>query len=166
VTQATVFSVVADVAITKGETPAGDRSRLSFPDGTVRRAVVHVVRDLPHLVVESVFGLEDGVWSTLADFGDLAGLGVRTRPGYAAAKAAADAVVNRWGVGPDTADGVRDRMRGHSPEAADVADRLDDETIELAVAGVRRICREWSTLPVGGALRVTWPLRDGWLHSR
>jgi hypothetical protein len=160
------LSVVADVAITKGQTPAGDRSRLTFGDGTVRRAVVHIARDLPHLVVESAFGLQDGVWSDLADFGDLAGLGARTRPGHAVAKAAADAVVNRWGAGPDTPDGFRDRMCGHSPEAADLADRLGDETIELAVTGVRRICREWSALPVGGALRVTWPLQDGWLRSR
>ena len=57
VTEAPAFSVVADVAIVKGETPAGDRTWLSFPDGTARRAVVHVSHDLPHLVVESVFGL-------------------------------------------------------------------------------------------------------------
>jgi hypothetical protein len=57
---------MADVAITKGETPAGDRTWLSFPDGTARRAVVHVIHDLPHLVVESAFGLGDGLWGTLA----------------------------------------------------------------------------------------------------
>jgi len=57
VTEAPVFSVVADVVIVKGETPAADRTWLTFPDGTARRAVVHVIHDLPHLVVESVFGL-------------------------------------------------------------------------------------------------------------
>src|SRR6202012_5024734 len=66
VTEAPAFSVVADVAIVKGETPAGDRTWLSFPDGTARRAAAHVIHDLPHLVVESVFGLDDGLWGTLA----------------------------------------------------------------------------------------------------
>ena len=65
-TEAPAFSVVADVAIVKGETPASDRTWLSFPDGTARRAVVHVIHDLPHLVVESVFDLDDGLWGTLA----------------------------------------------------------------------------------------------------
>jgi hypothetical protein len=81
------------------------------------------------------------------------------------AKAAVNAVVNRWGDGPGTPDGVRDRMRAHSPEAADVADRLDDETIDLAIAGVRRLYRKWSALPVGGTLRLTWPLHDSWLSD-
>jgi hypothetical protein len=66
VTGAPAFSVVADVAIVKGETPAGDRTWLSLPDGSAHRAVVHVIHDLPHLVVESVFGLPDGLWGTLA----------------------------------------------------------------------------------------------------
>src|SRR6201995_2456861 len=66
VTEAPAFSVVADVAIVKGETPASDRTWLSFPDGTARRAVVHVSHDLPHLVVESVFALDEGLWGTLA----------------------------------------------------------------------------------------------------
>ena len=60
VTEAPAFSVVADLAIVKGETPAGDRTWLSFPDGTARREAVHVIHDLPHLVVESVFGLDEG----------------------------------------------------------------------------------------------------------
>ena len=64
--EAPAFSVVADVAIVKGETPAGDRTWLSFPDGTARREAVHVIHDLPHLVVESVFGLDEGRWSSLA----------------------------------------------------------------------------------------------------
>ena len=66
VTEAPAFSVVADVAIVKGETPAGDRTWLSFPDGTARREAVHVITDLPHLVVESVFGLDEGLWGTRA----------------------------------------------------------------------------------------------------
>ncbi|MFY9778589.1 MAG: hypothetical protein WAK28_28810, partial [Trebonia sp.] len=65
-TGAPAFSVVADVVIVKGETPAGDRTWLSLPDESAHRAVVHVIHDLPHLVVESVFGLPDGLWGTLA----------------------------------------------------------------------------------------------------
>jgi hypothetical protein len=66
--EAPAFSVVADVAIVKGETPSGDRTWLSFPEGTARREAVDVITDPPHLVaeVESVFGLDDGRWSTLA----------------------------------------------------------------------------------------------------
>ena len=31
-------------------------------------------------------------------------------------------------------------------------------------AGVRRLYREWSALPVGGTLRLTWPLHASWLR--
>jgi hypothetical protein len=180
VTETLAFSATASVAIVKGETPAGDRTWLTCPDGTARRAVVHVIHDLPHLVVESAFGLHDGLWGTLAQggFGDatrafgkrdgqirlvsdtpLGDLRARNWPGHLVAKAAVNAVLNRWGEGPDTPDAVRDRLRAHSPEAADVADRLDDETIRTAAADVKRLYREWSALPVGGTLRLTWPLR-------
>ena len=127
-TEAPAFSVVADVAIVKGETPASDRTWLSFPDGTARRAVVHVIHDLPHLVVESAFDLDDGLWGTLAAGGYAPAsraatrrnsrirlvtdaepdeIAVRTWPAHVIAKAAANAVLNRWGDGPDTPDGVR-----------------------------------------------------------
>jgi hypothetical protein len=33
--------------------------------GVVQRGPVHVVHDLPHLVVESVFGIDDGLWAEL-----------------------------------------------------------------------------------------------------
>ena len=66
VTEAPPFTVVADLAIVKGKTPAADRTWLSFPDGTAHRAAVHVIHDLPHLVIESVFGLPDGLWGSLA----------------------------------------------------------------------------------------------------
>jgi len=185
VTEAPAFSVVADVAIVKGETPAADRTWLTFPDGTARRAVVHVIHDLPHLVVESVFDLEDGLWGTLAAGGfspaaraltrrhgrirlvtdaPLDELGTRNWPGHLVAKAAVNAVLNRWSDGPDTPAGVRARLRCYGPEAAALAGQLDDETIRVAVAGVRRLYREWSALPVGGTLRLTWPLHASWLR--
>lgn len=184
-TEAPAFSVLADVVIVKGETPAADRTWLTFPDGTARRAVVHVIHDLPHLVVESAFGLEDGLWGTLAAGGfsraaraltrghgrirlvtdaPLDELASLTWPGHIVAKAAVNAVLNRWSDGPDTPAGVRARLRCYGPEAASLAGRLDDETIRVASAGVRRLYREWSALPPGGTLRLTWPLHDSWLR--
>jgi hypothetical protein len=185
--EAPAFSVVADVAIVKGETPAADRTWLTFADGTARRAVVHVIHDLPHLVVESVFGLDDGLWATLAAGGfapaaravtrrhgrlrlvtdaPLDELATRNWPGHLVAKAAVNAVLNRWSDGPDTPAGVRARLRCSGPEAAELAGRLDDATILAAAAGVRRLYRDWSALPPGGTLRLTWPLRPNWLSSR
>jgi hypothetical protein len=191
VTEAPAFSVVADVAIVKGETPASDRTWLSFPDGTARRAVVHVSHDLPHLVVESVFDLDDGLWGTLAAGGCLPAsravtrgnarirlvttalddkegpadeIALRRWPAHRVAKAAVNAVLNRWGDGPDTPAGVRARLRAFGPEAAEVAGRLDDEAIRVAGVGVQRLFREWAAMPVGGTLRATWPLHDSWLR--
>ena len=34
--------------------------------GAARRGPVHVIHDLPHLVVESLFGITDGLWAELA----------------------------------------------------------------------------------------------------
>jgi hypothetical protein len=175
VAEAVVLRTVADVAIVKGETPAGDRGWLTLPDGTARHAVIHVIHDLPHLVVESVFRLNDGLWGTLAgdDFPAVA-REVTQRNGRLrlitdapapldVAKAAVNAVVNRWGDGPDTPAGVRTRLRAHGPREAALADRLDDEAIRIAVAGVRRLYRQWRALPPGGTLSLTWPLGQEWL---
>jgi hypothetical protein len=169
--EAPAFSVLADLAIVKGETPAGDRTWLSFPDGTARREAAHVIHDLPHLVVESVFGLDEGRWSSLAAQ-RFRGLRLVTDDDLAAAsqsagtvaKAAVDVVVNRWGDGPDTPSGVRSRLRKAGPETRRLADRLTDEQLRVAVAGVRRLYRDWAALPVGGTLRATWPLHDSWLR--
>lgn len=165
-TEAPAFSVVADVAIVKGETPAGDRTWLSFPDGTARREAVRVVQDLPHLVVESVFGLEDGLWGTLTarQFPGLRLVTDEPFDSYAVARAAVNGVVNRWRDGPDTPAGVRGRLRRSGPGTAELAGRLTDEQIKMACAGVRRLYRDWAALPVGGTLRATWPLHDSWLR--
>jgi hypothetical protein len=159
--------VVADVAIVKGETPAGDRTWLSFPDGTARLEAVRVISDLPHLVVESVFGLREGRWGTLAAR-QFRGLRlVPDDPGWPAdrvAKAAVSAVVNRWGNGPDTPAGIRSRLRDAGPETRRIAGQLTDEQLRVALTGVRRLYRDWAALPVGGTLRATWPLHDSWLR--
>jgi hypothetical protein len=188
--QAPAFSVVADVAIVKGETPAQDKTWLSFPDGTARREAVHVIHALPHLVVESVFGLDQGLWGTMAaggfepasraisrrngrirlvttaspeHTGDLGELGTRNWPARKTAKAAVNAVVNRWGDGPDTPAGIRARLRASGPDTAELAGRLTDEQLRVAAAGVRRLYRDWAALPAGGTLRATWPLHASWL---
>ena len=85
--------------------------------------------------------------------------------GHIVAKAATNAVMNRWQDGLDTPDGVRARL---SPDAAADADyrqrigdllgRLDDATIALAVSGTRELSTAWGRLPAGGTLRLQWPL--------
>ncbi len=165
-TEAPTFSVMADVAIVKGKTPADDRTWLSFPDGTARREAVRVIRDLPHLAVESVFGIDGGLWGTRmnSQFRELRLVTDAAFEQDAAAKAAVNAVLNRWRDGPDTPAGVRERLRRAGPYTAQLADRLTDEQIRVASAGMRRLCREWAALPVGGTLRATWPLHDSWLR--
>src|ERR1700722_18146873 len=125
-------SVVADITITKGEAAAGDRTWMGLAEG-VRRVAVHVVHDLPHLVVESLFGLDDGLWGVLARGGfseanraaaardsrrarlvtdvEFDELAAQNWSGHRVAKAATNAVTNRWQDGPDTPDGVRARLR-------------------------------------------------------
>jgi len=51
-----------EVTLVKAARP-GDRDRAYLTVGGVnRRGPVHVVHDLPHLVVESLFAITDGLW--------------------------------------------------------------------------------------------------------
>ena len=178
---------MAEITLVKGEASALDRTWMSMPDGSTRQVAVHVVHDLPHLVVESLFGIEDGLWGVLARGGFAAAnlartrshgrrarlvtdvaldeLGARNWRGHVVAKAATNAVVNRWQDGPDTPDGVRTRLRpGEEADAdyrqrvASLLGRLDDGTIALAISGTRNLGAAWARLPVGGMLRLQWPL--------
>jgi hypothetical protein len=189
---------VAGVTMVKGESAALDRTWMSMPDGPASQVAVHVVHDLPHLVVESLFGLEDGLWGVLALGGFSAASRARTLrrgrrarlvtdlpldelaagnwTGHLVAKAATNAVVNRWRDGPDTPDGVRARLSPAAPSAdradaayrqriADLLGRLDDATIALAIGGTRKLSTDWARLPAGGILRLEWPLPPRALRS-
>jgi hypothetical protein len=58
---------------------AGDRDRAWLTaGGATRRGAIHVVHDLPHLVVESLFGITNRLWAELA-------AGDHTEAGHAAA---------------------------------------------------------------------------------
>ncbi len=132
-----------------------DRAYLEV-DGVTRRGPVHVLHDLPHLAVESLFGLDDGLWGELAAGSHAAASRAATArdpkrqksgrivsgaaagtatgewltAGHRQAKTITNCVANRWGDGPDTPAGVRDRVaRQGSPAPADLLARVDDETI-------------------------------------
>jgi hypothetical protein len=165
---------------------AGDHDRAYLTiDGQAQRAAIHVIHDLPHLVVESLFGISDGLWGELAAGGHAAaGIAAAARdpkrqkqgrivsgaatgapteewltPGHALAKTVTNCVTNRWGDGPDTPAGVRTRLtrEGGQPARA-LLDQLDDETIWMAINGVRELEHRWIAVPPGGTLRLTWPV--------
>ncbi len=193
---------MADVTFVKGETSALDRTWMNMPDGSTRQLAVHVVHDLPHLVVESLFGIEDGLWGVLAQGGFSAAnqartlsrgrrarlvtdvpldeLGAGSWRGHVVAKAATNAVLNRWQDGPDNPDGVRARLQprfppGSGPAAGadaehqrrvgDLLGRLDDDTIALAINGARQLSTAWARLQAGEMLRLEWPLPRAALGS-
>jgi len=146
---------------------------------------VHVVHDLPHLVVESVFDITDGLWSELAAGRHRASdraasarepshqkhgrivSGAATRSqtdewlseGHRMAKTVTNSVVNRWREGPDSPRGVRSRLAQQSSPGVDaLMERVDDATIEIAIRGVRDVEHAWLQTPPGGTLRLAWPL--------
>ncbi len=176
---------LVEIVFTKADGPAGHDRTLVVDDTGARRVAVHVVHDLPHLVVESVFGLDDGLWAELArgqhaeashaaaardprrhKLGRLVSGAASGEPtnvwltdGHRRAKAVTNAVVNRWQDGPDTPAGVRARLRAESdPACTALLESLDDATIQRAIDGVRRVYEQWAQTPPGGSLRLTWPL--------
>jgi hypothetical protein len=185
---------VVEITLVKAAGP-GDRDRAWLTaDGVARRGPVHVIHDLPHLVVESVFGITDGLWAELAAgshaaaghaatardpkrhkqgrivSGAAAGVpaGQWLTPGHRRAKTITNCVANRWGDGPDTPSGVRDRAaRQHDPSLDALLAVIGDETIAMAIQGVQDLQERWITVPPGGTLRLSWPLaRDFFADER
>lgn len=151
----------------------------------MRRGPVHAVHDLPHLAVESVFGIEDGLWAELEAGRHAAAAsavtardprhqkagrivsgaaeGVLTSQwltaGHRRAKVLTNAVANRFGDGPDTPVGVRERVaRSEEQSASEILSRIDDEPVAEAIALVRELLNRWAALPAGETFRLSWPL--------
>jgi hypothetical protein len=174
-----------EITLVKAAGP-GDRDRAYLEmHGITRRGPVHVVHDLPHLVVESLFGIDDGLWGELAGGAHAeAGRAAAARdpkrhkqgrivsgaaagnptdqwltPGHRLAKTVTNCVTNRWGDGPDTPGGVRERAaRQDDPPLAELLARVDDKTIVVAIQGVRDLEQRWMAIPPGGKLSLSWPL--------
>lgn len=174
-----------EITLVKASGPGGRDAAWLTGGGNTRRAAVHPVHDLPHLAVESAFGITDGLWAELAageheeagraaaarDSGrnkhgrivDGAAAGTPAAQwltaGHRRAKAVTNCVANRFGDGPDTPRGVRDRAAGYrESDVAELLDGLDDDTIAGAINAVRDLLRRWAAVPPGGTLRLTWPL--------
>lgn len=176
---------VMEITLVKAAGP-DDRDRAYLEvDGVARRGPVHVVHDLPHLVVESLLGIDDGLWGELAAGSHAeAGRAATARDpqrrkrgrivsgaaagaptehwltrGHRLAKTVTNCVTNRWGDGPDTPAGVRERAaRQNDPALTDLLARVDDETIVVAIRGVRDLEQRWMAVPPGGKLSLSWPL--------
>jgi hypothetical protein len=175
---------VMEITLVKAAWP-GDRDRAWLKVGGVARCgPIHVIYDLPHLAVESLFGITAGCGQTGCQVPRGSGPGGNgSRPkrqkqgrivsgvaagvpagqwlthGHRRAKAITNCVVNRWGDGPDTPRGVRDRAaRQHDPSLADLLVQVDDGTIAMAIRGCRDLERRWLEVPPGGRLRLSWPL--------
>jgi hypothetical protein len=174
-----------EITVVKAARPGdADRTYLEV-GGVTKRGPVHVIHDLPHLVVESLFAIDDGLWAELAAglhaeashaaaardpkrqkqgriaSGAAAGAptGQWLTPGHRRAKAITNCVANRWGDGPDTPTGVRERAAKENNHAlGDLLARVDDETIATAIRGVRDLLQRWQAAPPGGTLRLSWPL--------
>jgi hypothetical protein len=177
---------VMEITLVKAAGP-GERDRAYLEvDGVVRRGPVHVIHDLPHLVVESLFGIDDGLWGELAAGSHAApGQAVTARdpkrqklgrivsgpaagapteqwltPGHRLAKTITNCVVNRWGDGPHTPGGVRNRAaRENSQPLQELLGRVDDEMIATAIRGVQDLVQRWMAVAPGGKLKLSWPLR-------
>jgi hypothetical protein len=57
--------------------------------------------------------------------------------------------------------------RENSQPLDDMLAGVDDETIAMAIRGVRDLAQRWTAVPPGGKLRLCWPLgRDFFATAR
>jgi hypothetical protein len=178
-------ALVMEVVLVKATEPGGHDSAWLTVAGATRRGAVHVVHDLPHLAVESLFRIDDGLWAELAAGAHAAASHATTArqpkrqkqgrivsgaatgaqtgdwltQGHRQAKAITNCVTNRWGDGPDTPAGVRDRAARQNDRAPrDLVGKIDDQTIALAIRAVRDLEHRWLAVSPGGTLRLCWPV--------
>lgn len=179
---------MTELTLVKSAGP-GDQDRAYLGAGAAaRRVPVHVIHDLPHLAVESAFGITDGLWAELAAGEHKAAADAATArdparqklgrivsgaaagapatqwltPGHRRAKTITNCVANRWGDGPDTPAGVRDRAARHGGQSVpEFLAEVGDDTIAAAIAAVSDLLRRWAAVPPGGKLRLSWPLSPG-----
>jgi len=174
-----------EIILVKASGPGGRDAAWLAGGGVTRRASVHPVHDLPHLAVESAFGITDGLWAELAAgahyeagraatardtrrnkhgrivTGGAAGVSAAQwlTAGHRRAKTVTNCIANRFADGPDTPSGVRGRAAAYDdPAAAELLNGLDDDTIARAITAVRDLLRRWAEVPPGGTLPLTWPL--------
>src|SRR5258708_28971002 len=124
-----------EITLVKAPRPGGRDAAWLADGGISGGAGVHPVHDLPHLAVESTFGIADGLWAELAagahdEAGRAAGARDARRAkygrivtgeaagvpatqwltaGHRRAKTVTNCVANQFRDGPDTPRGVRDR---------------------------------------------------------
>lgn len=176
---------MTELTLVKAARP-GEQDRAYLGAGAAaRRVPVHVVHDLPHLAVESAFGITDGLWAELAadDHAEAASAATARdparqklgrivsgaaagvpaaqwlTPGHRRAKTVTNCVTNHWGNGPDTPAGVRDRAARESDQSAsEFLAGVTDDSIAAAIVAVGDLLGRWAAVPPGGTLRLSWPL--------
>ncbi len=165
-----------DIVVVKGGSGQRDRMWVTRSDGSTEQVPINMVHDLPHLVVESAFGLEFGFWG-LIDAGAFAheihasharepkrakqgrhGVLLPLSGEVVAAKALTNAFRD---YGDTTAQGIRERLAVSAEQNAVVRDKLEslaDSLIERVQSRLTELTREWRAVPPGGRMHLQWPL--------
>ena len=132
------------------------------PEGADAYSIVlNVAHDLPHLAVESLLDIDDGLWGALVDQRAYPGL----TDAHLVAKALTNSIVNGFGDGPNTVEGVHNRLATYrsrndnqSTKVLAHLPKIDAELIEAVHATHTRLWSEWMATPVGETWRLDWPL--------
>jgi hypothetical protein len=172
--------VDVDVALVKNtDGSTWHRAWVTHADGTSASVKIFVPHDLDHFVIESSLGITHGFWGIFAAGGwrrqsELASARDPRRasassggpddplvrehaPDVNFAEAVVYAIGNMFGDGPDTLEGVRDRLRRmDDPRLHALADQLDEERLQVIYEARAQAVRRWQHLEPGGTLRLTW----------